>query len=197
MAVIIPAGYGVMSVHTRTALDAEQMIWTCGMDMTSWAPDGDFPQVAADAWEEHFAPITSTIVTLEEVKLRIGPTPTGPTYSAVVSTPGTQTSALLPPNCAVLVQKRTLLGGRANRGRMYLPGISLIAATLDSGGNFSSGQAEAIQDAVDAFFAELVDVPVFGTARPVLLHSASSDPTPITGFTVPTKIATQRRRLRP
>lgn len=197
MAYIIPPGFGILAVHTLTTGDPEHMVWTVGLDCTEWITEEDLPQVAADAWNGSISAVTSEVVSLVQIDLKMGPNVTGPTYTWLGDTPGTDLEALPPPNCAVLVQKRTLLGGRMNRGRMYLPGISAISSSLDSGGNFGGADASAVSTAVNGFFNELVDVPVYGTATPVLLHSASSDPTPIADFVVSPKLATQRRRLRP
>lgn len=197
MPVIIPPGFGVVSFHTQTVDDPEEMVWTCGVDLTEWSADPDFPAVAADAWEDRWAEYTSSIVTLVAVNLKMGPVTTGPTYSWSGAKPGTDAGSLLPPNCCILIQKRTLLGGRMNRGRAYIPGISEISATLDSGGNFDAGVASALAGAMQLMWDDLGSNGTYGSAAPVLLHSASSDPTPITDFVCPPKIATQRRRLRP
>lgn len=197
MPVIIPAGFGILSFHTLTALDSEEMVWTCGVDLTAAAPDSDVPQAAADEWETHLADFTSTITTLVRVRLKVGPNATGPTFEAGVSMAGTDAGSLLPPNCAVLVHKHTVLGGRANQGRAYLPGVSEIAGSLDSSGSFSPVTAASIAARVEDFWTAMGSLPAIGAVTPVILHSGSSDPTPITNFTVASKIATQRRRLRP
>lgn len=197
MAVIIPAGYGVAAIKTRTLGDPEPMVWTCGFDLTDMILDANAPEFISDAWDASLKTITSSAVSLIQVDVKVGPTVTGPIYTWVGDIDGTDAGALLPPNCAVLVQKRTGLGGRMNRGRMYLPGISSIDGQIDSGGNILPGGVAPVQSAVDAFFTFLNTSAGLGTMTPVLLHSASSDPTPVASFVVADRLATQRRRMRP
>lgn len=197
MTVIIPPGYAVASIKTVTLGDPEPMVWTLGLDLSDWILPANLPDFISDCWDDHLDTITSSITDLVQVDVKVGPTVTGPTYTWVGQIPGANPDALLPPNCAVLVQKRTGLGGRMNRGRMYLPGISVIADSLDSGGNIGPGGVLAVQNAVDGFITALGTDGGLGSVTPVLLHSASSDPTPIIDFVVAPKIATQRRRLRP
>lgn len=197
MALIIPAGFGLLSIGTRTEGDPETMYWTCGVDVSGVPFEAAIPEAVSDEWGLSLAAVTSSIVDLVEVRLRLGPVPTGPTYLWTGSVAGSSSGSLLPPNCAVLFQKRTGLGGRMNRGRAYVPGISSISATLDSGGNFADGTAVLLSETMEAFWTGLSDLEGIGSVTPVLLHSASSDPTPITEFVCVPKIATQRRRLRP
>lgn len=197
MGVVIPANYGVLSFHTLTTGDPEPMIWTLGVGIASANSVPDIPEVAYDSWVDNIAPLTSTVVTLDQVQLKEGPSSTGPTWVFQSTAAGTQGDPLLPPNSAVLVQKRSTLGGRKGRGRAFLPGISVIADTLDSGGNFDSLVAGTIAAAVTQLADDLSTDTTAGPAIPVLLHSDSTAPSTIVTYTVPSKIATQRRRLRP
>lgn len=96
-----------------------------------------------------------------------------------------------PPNCATLVRKSTGLRGRSERGRSYWPGC-LAGADILEGGVIDP---TVFIDRVNRFtnlFNRLAGV----GADMVLLHSSSSDPTPVTSYDVDALIATQRRRLR-
>lgn len=197
MPLIIPDGFGLMSWHTLTTGDPEEMIWTMGLGIDEAASVSGLPELGRDAWDDQLKPLTSSVVTLVRVRLRTGPAPTGPTYEIAASIAGTQGGSLPPPNCAVLIQKRSSLGGRANRGRAYLPGISSISGSLDSGGNFGSTPALAVSSAMDAMQNQMATDATFGPVSFVILHSAVGAPTPITEFVCPPKLATQRRRLRP
>ena len=181
MGVVIPAGFGLLSFHTLTTLDPEEMLWTVGVDLSAVTNPQDVADDASATWTDNLAPLTSSIVVLNRTVLKVGPSSTGPTFENTDTIPGTDGGALLPPNSAVLVRKLTSLGGRGGRGRAYLPGISSISGSLDSSGAFSGAAASAVS----------------AGAPLVLLHSDSTAPTLISSFDCEPKIATQRRRLRP
>jgi len=141
-------------------------------------------------------PITSSVVHLTHLVLKLGPNDTGSTFEWVGSEAGADGNPLPPPNCAALVKKITGLGGRKQRGRAYLPGCSRPGNSLTTAGTFDASDAEAIGDAVFAFLADLASTPSGTEADGVLLHSDSTPPTPITATICEPKLATQRRRLR-
>lgn len=97
----------------------------------------------------------------------------------------------LPPNTSVLITKRTALGGRKGRGRMFLPGVR---ETMVGGrGEISPTDVTAITDDVQNWVDELT--PLFG-GDPVLFHTLEADtPTAITTFQCESLVATQRRRM--
>lgn len=195
MGVIIPSGYALMSIGTKTPGDPENMYWTVGM-LVDDETYGDLPDRAADAWGSTMASITSSAVDLVHVIVKEGPNSTGPTFEWLGEEPGVDAGALPPPNCAVLVRKITGLGGRKQRGRAYIPGVSSFSASLDSAGNFSSGDAAEITTAVGNFFTGIDTLFETTSVAPVLLHSDSTPPTTIAAFSCEPKLATQRRRLR-
>nr|CRY96200.1 hypothetical protein [uncultured prokaryote] len=106
----------------------------------------------------------------------------------------------LPQNCAVLVRKNTSLGGRKNRGRLFIPSLasdSVVSMT----GVIDPTAVATFQGRMDDFVDYLNTDPVTaGLSTPmVILHAPSVvlvDPTPVTSLTVQPMIATQRRRLR-
>jgi len=96
----------------------------------------------------------------------------------------------LPNNVSVLLRKSTGLGGRANRGRCFLPpppGVSM------------STENRLAQTAADAIATAWVDIKgsmESNGLNPVLIHRASETSTDITALSVPTLVATLRGRLR-
>lgn len=109
----------------------------------------------------------------------------------LVSSPGSETANTLPPNSAVLISMSSGLTGRSNRGRVYLPGC-LYDDTVADGGQLDLTSLANLQDSWDA-----LEVILDGLAASfVILHSDSSDPTPVTASVVQPLVATQRRRLR-
>lgn len=108
---------------------------------------------------------------------------------------GTRATNPWPLNCCYLVRKSSGLGGRKNRGRMYLPGG--LASDIEAAGNLTTaGLTNANGYVTDLLGSDMTTGG--GVAGWVILHSEgiTGPPTPITGFAVEPKIATQRGRLR-
>lgn len=107
---------------------------------------------------------------------------------------GSSTTNSLPPNCAVLVHKRTALGGRRNRGRWYIPWC-IGETDVDENGTLTPAKATTIQNACSAFLTALSS----SSTPMVVLHSVGKSVVPpatmVTSMTVDPLIATQRRRL--
>ena len=97
----------------------------------------------------------------------------------------------VPLNTSVLVAKLTGLSGRANRGRMFVPGVRV--GELDASGNLlTPGNLTFWQDAWDAVY----DVVVTAERGFVLHHRADVTMSTVTELVVRSKLATQRGRLR-
>ena len=103
---------------------------------------------------------------------------------------GTVTGDPMTPQVAYLIKKLTALGGRRNRGRMYLPGAN--ESKVDGSGNVSSAFVTTLQTAFDNFMTDLGAADIGF----VILHSDGGTPTDITGGIAEPKVATQRRRLK-
>lgn len=127
-------------------------------------------------------------------------------YEHVASVAGTQGSPNCPPNCSLLVQKRTLFTGRDHRGRGFYPAGMLVESEVSDAGFIASG----VMDGMTADFQAWRDAFDPSAYTPVLLHQfgtyvnsdgetvtvESSLPTPISALVPQSLIATQRRRLR-
>lgn len=99
----------------------------------------------------------------------------------------------VPPNCAMLVNKQTALGGRKNRGRIFFPPITFLASSVDDAGFVATAQVSNFQTKLNLWHTEMTNLNLV----PVLLHSSPADePTPISSFLLQTQLATQRRRMR-
>lgn len=112
---------------------------------------------------------------------------------------GSLSTASSPPNCAMLITKKTASGGRKNRGRIFMPPAMLNDIDVDQAGNITGSTVAGHQVLWNTFFGSLNDSLLF----PTLFHQFDPDlgetgeaPTRITAFIVQTRIATQRRRLR-
>jgi hypothetical protein len=131
-------------------------------------------------------------VAVTSVLCKFGPNNTGPSFLEVANEPGSGGTGG-PPNTAFLVHKQTSLGGRAGRGRFFLPGVP--EAVVNSNGLLTSGTATAVNNRLSDFIGEMTASGVV----PVVLHNEGSPiviPTAITAMTCDAKVATQRRRLR-
>lgn len=96
-----------------------------------------------------------------------------------------------PPQVAALIQKQSGLAGRANRGRMYVPGP--VATQIGADGDFEAPALTSWQAAANVWFDEAVQA----SLQPVILHTNPAiAPTTITALSVQVLSATQRRRVR-
>ena len=127
--------------------------------------------------------------------------------------PGQRSDATVAPNAAVLIHKRSAVGGRRNRGRMYLPWYTTDAG-VDELGNLNSAELNAIQTTMTAYRVAIAGDANLGDM--VILHDSSKytvtrpsptvkqitrttvvtpSPTVITALVCDPRIATQRRRM--
>lgn len=192
MALLIPPGFAQASLRWSLTGDPEVMISTVGIGVNG--PGQTEADDLADAWIASWpAANMFSQYTFLGVVLRVGQDGGPPIIvEAPRSQVGTATGNPLPQNCTVLVRKSTSTGGRSGRGRMYLPPYGLSESFVDSKGMIEPATVAVLQTAVSAA--------LFGTVDPVLLHDEASPvtaPSPLSAVTVDTRIATQRRRLRP
>ena len=117
---------------------------------------------------------------------------------------GSQGALAVPQNTAFLFRKTTASGGRRNRGRMFVPGIT--EGSVNSTGGIDATDALAYQAAADLFVSSMAA----GGWPLVILHPAvperepkvptpalaAATPTPVTSLILQPVAATQRRRLR-
>ncbi len=116
--------------------------------------------------------------------------------SSIASVAGTGPGSLLPNNCATLAKKSTDLGGRRNRGRMYIP--SPNEADVDAPGIVTPAAILAWNVALAAIMPGGTTHTAFGfLGDAVVLHETGSQtPATVTDLSCQPKIATQRRRMR-
>lgn len=198
MALVIPIGFCYVQWQLSCEGDAEEMLTGMGYEIDT----PPLSQVDVDNMRTLFLDIVTNLSTeyaLEGLRVAIGQDGENQLMeSARVHTPGSAGDGALPPNCCYLVSKKSAVGGRRNRGRMFIPGI--LAEDVFPNGTLNTTRETQMQTAVDV----LIDTAVMAGAnllQAVILHnsegSAVPDPTPVTSLDVQGKIATQRRRLRP
>lgn len=191
---IIPSGYAqINAIHTGAAVPTGAQ-WTLGVDVSSFPGNvQDIAQTFEIAVNTSglYAQIANTC-NLTSVLVKEGPNATGPSFLEPANEPGTGGTAGA-VQVAYLVHKTTDIGGRAGRGRLYLPGV--VESKVDVGGVLSSGVASSISTAMSIILSELVAE----NLTPVLLHASGSPvstPTPIVAMPCDQVVATQRRRQR-
>lgn len=124
--------------------------------------------------------------------------------STAAPTAGTNAMSSLPPNCAILLRKITGVGGRRNRGRVYLP-FMLNEGEVDETGAISAGVKTDVNAAAALWLADLADgdgymcianrtYDVAWDVSPRHLVSVEMGPE-VTSLLCEPTIATQRKRM--
>lgn len=192
---IIPVGYCQTNLKFTGSSAPSGAEITLGLDLGGIFSE---PSAVADAVEFAWnnagvAANQSNTITLSSILVKFGPNSTGASHELTTATTGGDSGAGLWPGSAVLVTKATAAGGRAGKGRFFLPGIGESA--VNQSGVVGDTFLGNLQTDLDTFYDNLVG----GDLQPVVLHGASSpisSPTPITAFIAQPQIATQRRRNR-
>ena len=191
----IPPGYAQANfIFTGAALPTGAEC-TLGFDISGGSPT---PTAMANSLATDWAAADIEMsyvndVTLSSIMVKFGPDTVGPSAVVATNIPGTGVDDPCPPNVTLLIRKNTALGGRAGRGRLYLPGVP-------EGSVSQAGVVDAatVTDTTTRFNNFLTACIADGNI-PVLLHGLSGPilvPTEITSFACQAIAATQRRRLR-
>jgi len=203
MGIFTPQGYGLAVIPFSMVGDSEEMVTTVGflpgggltpIDMAQEIQDQLFAQsiFAASSFSDEVT-IGPVRVTFESF---IGP------QEGIAS--GTRTGSLtdfetVPNNTAVLVQKRTLRGGRQGRGRFYWPVFYPNEESVSRTGTITPAAVTGWQTAMTNWRTGCASngVPLY------LMHSRlengdppTIDPDEIQTLLVSNLVATQRTRLR-
>ncbi len=200
----IPAGYAVAALKWRCLGDPDDMISTIGLDVVSASTPtpSEVANLVSTAWLSAWpASILSNLYTFLGTDVTFGPQPgEGPSGQDVRAVVGTITTPPPASNTALLIKKLTALGGRRNRGRMYLPAGNTEEQAIDHNGMIQTAAVPVYQTRMDSFYSALVaSAP---TLQPVILHGptvagvAPAEPTVMTGFSAQPQVATHRRRMR-
>jgi len=155
-------------------------------------------------WSTNVLPQQSYKVSMLGTHVKVGPDDTGP--FADFSDPGVGglASEAESSQVSIIAQKVTGVGGRWNRGRMYIPGAA--SAFVNDGGVLDGSYLTDWGGAMGDFLANIAD----DSYVMVVLHSLysthnkvkvpnphlASAPAAVTAITVESVVATQRRRLR-
>lgn len=184
-------GYDIPGGFARCQYEFDQLsplgsVPTWGIGLSNIPSDANV-QLMYELYSTHLNPIVSSQYRLNRVTLRNN----FEAYELNVSLSGEETGAPAPPNTSLLVRLSSGLTGRTNRGRVYQLGALSDSQVADDG-SISEASQEVFQLAWDGFMEGMDTLAV----PPVILHAGSSDPTPVTSWSVQRYAATQRRRLR-
>lgn len=191
---VIPAGYGQVNYRFAGAACPNGAEVTFGLEGSGFAgTPSDAAAILNGLWASGWSSIQTNQVALVDVLVKFGPDDTGPSGTSPGAATGDISSSGASPAVSLLVQKVTALGGRAGRGRAFIPGIS--EADVSVSGVIDSAYLAAAATAFETFRTDCAAADL----SLVLLHGAESPittPTPITELVPQAIAATQRRRQR-
>lgn len=193
----IPTGHVLLKFRLALDNDQEEMLCTLGAQTTAASASDRIACLnsAMDTWGDNVLPLQSTTYRLLGVDGVFG-TAGGdlPLSSTDPPRTGGDSDAAAWPNTALLVRKVSGVGGRRNRGRMFVPGIQTNQVNLN--GIVQPTPLAAYGTAFTNFLLGIESGSFLD--RAVIFH-ATGDPTPtvIETLQVDSVVATQRRRLRP
>jgi hypothetical protein len=187
---IIPVGFAQASfLHNLIGSD-KKAVCTFGVELQGTDFGENRAADLAGIWETRVMPQMTDVWVFDRATLKYGPVSTGPTFESVSTTQGGASGDSTTPQVATLVRKTTALGGRKNRGRLYVPGVP--EAQVGPTGALTSTYRTTLQTLWTGVLSDLAtaNMPM------VILHASSSDPTTVASLVVDEEVATQRRRLR-
>lgn len=133
--------------------------------------------------------LSTSEVRLLELRVKVGPSASGPTLTTAVSRPGALSNKPTAPNNSWLIRK--LVPGVSGRyaGRMYWPGVS--EDQVDGAGNIPGSMVEGTNLQLADLYGVMVDL-----GCPPIVLSGTSDDREVGSMRLESRIATQRRRMR-
>lgn len=199
-----PVGYDDVTWVFSVAGSEKQVTWGCGFKY-----DGTYPGPSTVAAEMYDASVTNSLAPFKASLMLVDWTFVGVSVSHMTSTgplvgqhfvpiTGTVAQATVPMNCSYLMRKSTALGGRSQRGRAYVPPVHVGESHIDGGGTIEAAFVTSVQSYMDQLFNDGLDIGDGDNAW-YLYHTITDVTPPVTlieSWSVQSKIATQRRRLR-
>lgn len=191
---VIPPGYAEVVSEFTIAGDGGPAIVAFGVSVDLITDPTELAEQIGPVWDTTPGLLLSmsSTVALREVRVTVGQDGGPDTIgSASFNLVGQNSANAATPQVAYLLRKQTGFGGRAYRGRMFIPGV--VEGNVDDSGLLDTSFRTAFQSAADTFLDALD-----GQGNPmVLLHTSPLiAPTPVISLVADAKVATQRRRLR-
>jgi hypothetical protein len=192
MTVEIPSGY--MHVIQPFRLVTATKDWTTTYALTTSSPQVALTE-ADDNFRDAWSPLTDTNFNmLPAVGYYRNAGGDLELYeSTLAATPGASGKVSAPPNCTIVISKRTAFVGRKHRGRCFLP-IGVTEGQVDESGVLSAAFVLDLQQRANAWLGSMNSAIDFTGMW--LLHSDISDaPSRVTSLATQPVVRTQRRRL--
>lgn len=195
MATIIPPGYAQVSVEHWLVNYTRPAVTTWGVSILGTGLDGA-DGLATRFWglySEAFRSQMDSNVAIRDTRIVIGQDGGEPLVGfSASSVQGAQTRESVAPALALMIDRRTGIGGRANRGRVYMP-WAVSDANVSEQGAVAEVTRNAWTGLALDFMAAINDDEYFGEL--VILHSSPTRmPTPITNMAANGVIRTQKQR---
>lgn len=189
----IPEGFSSVLVRIALTGDSDEMAVTFGMELTS-GYDQSSADVTSATVSDWIRSLLNSSYSYNGIVVTAQLAGDDPVIfeSSTDAGAGLGAGNCVPQNTAYLLRKRTALGGRRNRGRMFVPGVP--EAAVSNAGELTAPTVSDINDVNDVFLASLA---TFLTPM-VILHRNDPflPPTEVTALICQSTVATQRRRLR-
>jgi hypothetical protein len=186
----IPVGFGQVNFrYAASNAIPNGAECTLGFVVGPTSPADD-ALVIGGYWAASIVPQQTNAATFVEAHVKWGPTATGPDASVTFNVTGGKGGDPFGAQVSALVQKRTAIGGRHGRGRLFLP--ALTEGLISDGSHLQGAYRSDIQAAFNAFLNSMNA----SLRYPVVLRGDAGVPAAITLFNVEAMLATQRRRLR-
>jgi hypothetical protein len=202
----IDAGLILITQPLRHALVGRDALVTCAALDTASSGAQDLADDWQANWNTQVAPALDNNVTSLPPTIRLGDGSNVPLMAigSGAAVAGTFSAADLPPQVAVLVKKNTGLGGKKNRGRMYIP-WQVPGSVVGEDGTILAANVTAIQVNFGGLLAGMAadDMPMHIANKHLVITPPESKPhvdaihtgALVTSLHVENVIATQRRRL--
>lgn len=203
MPLVLPDGFAHVVMNFRHPSTPREMSVTFGADLeaTGINPEDVANRVAAAFTLSTLQARMDNSITLTTIAVTMGVPAGDPLiFEKAFNLQGGTAFETPPLNTALLVRKNSLLGGRANRGRFYWPGM-LAEADVNEVGIITAASVNAMQVDFDAFKLALENAadPDEALVSMTILHDVTSPtttPTEVSSLTVDGLASTQRRRMR-
>lgn len=200
MARHIPLGYAALSIEHWLSNYTRPAVVTLGAKILGTETGGvNLADAFHEAFSEAFRARMDSGVTLRNARAVVGQDGADPlVFDSTLSTPGAGGRESTAPALALMLDKRTGIGGRRNRGRMYFP-WAVADSEVSEQGAVASAALNNWSSACVTFMQEMTAVgSSVGTHLfdfPALLHSdVEAVPTEITSMVPNPVIRTQKQR---
>lgn len=204
---IVPPGFAHVIQPIFNVVSTQRYSVTYGIQHT--ADPAEYLQLATDVdqlFRERWGPHIDGSFQMHPAELTIGND--GPPIVVVsVESPsnGGRAGEVTPPNFATIIRKRTIFGGRAFRGRLFMPALAQDAE-VDETGRIATSRVASLQTTASLWLSQLLvgteHAAGIGPTPMVLLHDPPVSggvppvPTTVTSLQVQILGGTQRRRMR-